>query len=114
MKHAAREFESPLIPGLIAVTLGSIGMLLCFLPILGAPISAVGLLLSLAATVVALVGGRTSLRWSVAGLSVCVAAFVLNCGIAFAPQLLVPSSAVQPSWQTVPDHPYTSPPARPN
>ena len=33
MKEAVAEVEIPYVPGLIAVTLGSIGMLLCFLPI---------------------------------------------------------------------------------
>ena len=81
---------------------------------LAPPLTAIGLLVSLAASVAALVGGGTSLRWSVAGLSVCVTALTLNLGLAFSPLFLVPGSAVQQSWQPVTDSPFSPPPARPD
>jgi hypothetical protein len=113
MSDFARDTEIPFGPGLIAVTLGSIGTLLFFLPILGAPLSAAGLAVSIAAMLLAVFRGGTSLRWALAGFCVCASALALNLGLAFAPLWLVPGSAVQPSWQPLPDRPYASPPARP-
>ena len=106
------EPETPFSAGLTAAVLGSIGMLLFFLPILGVPLSAIGLLLAIGG-IIAARRGSPGLRWSVGGLLVCAVALTANLGMAFGPIDLVPSYPVAPSWQPVPDRPYVPPPALP-
>jgi hypothetical protein len=99
--------------GLVSTVLGSIGMLLFFLPILGTPLSAIGLVAALAGVTGAWADREISLRWSVAGLLICGAALTANLGMAFGPIDLVPRYPVAPMWQPVPDRPYVPPPALP-
>jgi hypothetical protein len=71
--------------GMTSTVLGTIGLILFFLPILGIPISAFGLLAGLLGVPVTILGGGTSLRWSLAGLLLSSAALVVNLAIVYTP-----------------------------
>ena len=107
------DADSSFSPGLTSTVLGSVGMLLFFLPILGAPISGVGLILGAGGVLWAYFWQRGQSRWSVAGLIVCLVALTTNLAVAFGPIGLVPSYPVAQLWQPVPDRPYVPPPALP-
>jgi hypothetical protein len=100
-------------PGVASAVLGSVGLLLFFLPVLGIPLAGVGLILGLIALLTALFGARSSLRWSVFGLAISVLALVANLAITYAPV----NSSVQDIhgrlWQPPPNRSYVSPPADP-
>jgi hypothetical protein len=100
--------------GMISIVLGTIGLLLFFLPILGLPLGAAGLLLGLVGVVAACLGSRSEMRWPLVGIVVCSAAISIALAIAFAPLGYEPSRAVPRLWQTPPDSPYVPPPMRPN
>jgi len=105
--------ERPQGLGLTATTLGSVGMLLFFLPILGAPLSGIGFICGIVGVGAALAGNSTSLRWAAAGLCVSSVALAINVVLAYTPLFLVPNYPVRPAWQTAADRPYVPPPARP-
>jgi hypothetical protein len=86
-----------------------IGFLLFFLPILGAPISVVGLFAGLAGCLVAGATTRGSMRWSVGGVVLCLFALGLNVAVAYAPRYGPPPTG--PPTVSVPDRPYVPPPA---
>lgn len=96
--------------GITSFVLGMIGFTLFFLPILGAPISAIGLVFGIIgcfaeATV------RGSLRWAVAGVFLSALALGTNVAIAYSPE----GYEHPPAGQTpalVPDRPYVPPPAQ--
>lgn len=100
--------------GMISLALGSVGMLLFFLPILGMPLSLFGLLFGIAGVIMAAVGGRSSLRWSILGIALCLLAGVMNVAIAYAPAGYAPQRTVPRLWLTPPDRPYVPPPAPPH
>ena len=97
--------------GVASVVLGVISTMLFFLPILGAPIGAVGLILAIVGCVIGAVSSRASLRWSSVGVAVSSLAVAINLAIAHAPagfQHTPPSPPTEP----VPGVPYAPPPAR--
>jgi hypothetical protein len=98
--------------GMASLVLGVIALLLSFLPVLGLPISACGLLCGLLGFAAALVSPGTSLRWSVGGLAVGVLALSVNLALAYAPTGYLPDPHVPKTWQPVPDRPSVPPPAR--
>lgn len=71
--------------GMTSLVLGTIGLLLFFLPILGIPISAFGLLFGLIGLGATLFGGGAMLRWSVAGMGLSFLALAINIAIAYTP-----------------------------
>ncbi len=99
--------------GLTSVILGSVGVLLFFMPVLGIPLGAVGLAFGIVGLLMAILGGWTGLRWSVAGVVVCGLALGIGIAIALAPAGLLRSANGPPVEQSVPDRPYVPPPARP-
>jgi hypothetical protein len=99
--------------GIASLVLGTVGLLLFLLPVLGIPLGAVGLLLGLVGLVVAILGGPSSLRWSVAGIAMCLLALAAETAIVLAPAGYVPGRAEPRSWQAVAEPHYVSPPARP-
>ncbi len=103
----------PIDLGPLAVVLGFIGLLLFFLPILGIPISAFGLLCGLVGSVIARAPGGVRLRWSLLGCAVAGLALAINVAITYAPAGYTPAPGVTPPWQGVPDRPYVPPPAPP-
>jgi hypothetical protein len=94
-----------------SVVLGIIALMVGFLPVLGIPISAFGLLFGLIGLVAAFFPSGATLRWSVGGVAVCSLALALNVAIAFAPGGYQPNPEVPKSWQPVPDRPSYPPPA---
>jgi hypothetical protein len=105
------ELEPPRLAfGLTSFVLGMIGFLLFFLPILGAPISVVGLFAGLAGCLVAGATTRGSMRWSVGGVVLCLFALGINVAVAYAPRYSSPPPTGPPTV-AVPDPPYVSPPA---
>lgn len=102
-----RESNPPIAWGLTAFVLGIVGLMLFFLPILGAPISAIGALAGIAGCF----RSRDNLRWAVAGVVVATLAFAIDMAIAYAPAGYLPSPGGPPN-ESVPDRPYVPPPSR--
>jgi hypothetical protein len=98
-----------------SLVIGTIGLMLFFLPVLGIPISAFGLLFGLLGLLAALfgsrVGGAARLRWTLAGIAVSCLGLAVNIAIAYAPAGYLPSRDVPQLWQTAPDRPSVPPPA---
>lgn len=92
--------------------LGAVGLLLFFMPVLGIPLAGIGLLLGFSALLIALIGGPSSLRWSVLATALCVLALGADLLIAFAPADLTPSQPAGWRWQPPPSH-SAPPPADP-
>ncbi len=99
--------------GLLSLVLGAIGLLLFFLPILGLPISAFGLLFGLVGCVWTMGTGSLDLRWSLLGSAVSAMALGVIVAIAYAPAGYQSSPQTHPLWQPVPDRPVVSPPSQP-
>lgn len=104
------QTQPPLAFGVASFVLGMLGMMLFFLPILGAPISVIGLAAGIVGSVLAGAAARGSLRWSVAGVVVSLLALGTNVAIAYAPRGY-PNPPTGPPNISVPDKPFTAPPA---
>lgn len=102
---------APLAFGVASFVLAMIGFMLFFLPILGAPISVVGLSAGIVGCLVAGATARGSLRWSVAGVVLSCLALGLNVAIAYAPRGY-PQPPTEPPNRSVPDRPYVPPPSQ--
>ncbi len=113
MTKSPQTADPPLGMGLTSVILGAVGVLLFFLPILSIPLGGVGLVFGLSSLVLALVGGWTSLRWSIAGVVTSGLALAVGIAIAQAPAGYLPTGTVPLNTQPVPERPYVPPPARP-
>ncbi len=112
MRHLFAS-KNPLIGlGMTSLVLGTVGLLLFFLPVLGIPLSAIGLLCGVLRLFQPAESG-TTLRWGVGGVAVSCLALAVNVGVAFAPAGYLPGRKVPRPWQAVPDRPYVPPPARP-
>ena len=105
--------DPPVGMGLTSVILGSVGTLLFFLPVLGVPLGIVGLTFGVTGFVIALLGGRTSLRWSVVGIIVSGLAVGIGAAIALAPAPYLPSPPTTSVEESAPIRAYVAPPARP-
>jgi hypothetical protein len=105
---------APVGMGLAAVILGSVGLLLSFLPILGIPLSGIGLVFGAVGLAIALGSGRRGLRWPIGGLALSALGLAASLAIGRAPEGYLPSRAVPSQMQSEEsDRPYVSPPARP-
>jgi hypothetical protein len=108
MVHA----DSPLLAlGMASLVLGLIGMLLFFLPILGIPISACGVICGVLGFIVALFTGGQSLRWSVGGFTVSALALGVNLLLNYTPEGFIPGPVTTRPWQEPRDRPFVAPPA---
>jgi hypothetical protein len=117
--HAAAP---PLAWGTVSVVLGSIALMLFFLPILSIHIAVWGLLAGGIGLIRAIIGVRKSRatplsrneqRWAIIGCTVCATVIVLGFIIAYAPLGETPGrSPPSPFWEP-PGRPYVPPPARP-
>jgi hypothetical protein len=97
--------------GMTSLVIGLIGMLLFFLPILGGPISAIGLGFGVIGFVGALFSKTTSLRWSLGGILACSVALVVNLAIDWAPTENLPQRIEPALWRQPAARPYVPPPA---
>ena|SRR5579864_2332316 len=113
MSMLTNETESPYQMGMASMVVGTIGLLLFFMPILGIPISAFGLLFGLLGIAVALVWAGQRVRWIALGCVVSAMALAINLLIADAPVGYLAAPTVPPLWQRAPDRPYVAPPAPP-
>jgi len=106
----SQEIEPPRLAfGVASFVLGMIGFMLFLLPILGAPISVVGLASGIAGCLVAGATARGSLRWSVAGVVLSCLALGINVAVAYAPRYA--TTPTGPPSESVPDTPYVAPPS---
>jgi hypothetical protein len=103
--------QPPLAFGVASFVLGMVGFMLFFLPILGAPVSVLGLAAGVVGCFVAGATVRGSLRWSVAGVVLSCLALGINVAIAYAPRGF-PEPPTGPANRSVPDRPYVPPPAK--
>ncbi|MGA2257841.1 MAG: hypothetical protein ABSG53_24525 [Thermoguttaceae bacterium] len=105
--------DPPVGMGLTSVILGSMAALLFFLPVLGIPLGAMGLVFGIVGLLLALLGGWTSLRWSVVGILVSGLTLGIGIAIALAPAGLLPNPKGPSVRENAPAQPYVPPPARP-
>jgi hypothetical protein len=101
--------HAPPAVGLTSFVLGMIGMILFFLPILGAPISGLGAVAGIVGCFLAGGTNRAHLRWAVAGVVLSFLALSVNLGLAWSPSGYQSSPSGPPN-EPVPDTPYVSPP----
>jgi hypothetical protein len=80
--------------GITSVTLGLLGLLFSFLPILGIPISAVGILAGLLGTLFSQTWSARGLRLSLGGIALSAVALALNIAIAVSPVWLFHSPGI--------------------
>lgn len=114
MPSLVRTLVPPVALGMTALVLATIGLLLFWLPVLGAPISACALVVGLTGTLAALAGWEVSLRWAVAGSAAAALALVINVAIAQAPAGYWPGQQTRPPmWREPQDRPAVPPPAPP-
>jgi hypothetical protein len=112
MSHFAETYRPLTGLGMTSLVLGTIGLMLFFLPILGIPISVLGLFFGLVGVGGALFRPGVSLRWGLGGIGMSALALALNIGIVFAPAGYIPTGGQQPPpWRAVPDRPHVPPPA---
>ena len=116
MSSLPEVHNPPIGLGMSSLVMGTIGLMLFFLPVLGIPISAFGLLFGLLGLLAALFGGRIGgaarLRWTLAGIVVSCMGLAVNVALAYAPAGYLPGRDVPQLWQLPPDKPFVSPPAR--
>jgi hypothetical protein len=107
--------QDPLVGlGMASLVVGTIGLLVFFMPILGIPLSAIALLLGILGFFGALPGWHVlSLRWSLAGVAMSALALGINVAVSYAPEGYLPDRKSEELWQPAPDRPYIPPPAPP-
>ena len=114
MTTTSPSCQRPVGLGLLSAVLGSVGLVLFFLPVLSIPLGAAGLACGIVGFLVAVFSCWSSPRWSVAGIVVSATAFGIGIMIWLAPihySQEPPPANVRPM---VPDYrPYVPPPARP-
>jgi len=97
--------------GLAAVVLGTIGLLLAPLPILGIPLCGAAGMLGMADVVRAMYGRNASLRLAVGGTFLALVATGFNVALYTAPSIYRERPDVEPNLHSVPARPHASPPA---
>lgn len=110
------RFFDPTIPllgmGLVSLVLGTVGLLLFFLPILSLPIAAFGLAFGMIGLCAALLG-KGNLRWCVGGIALSCLAIGIDLAIMLAASAFyLPQPGEQKLWQSNPEKHFVSPPAR--
>jgi hypothetical protein len=106
----------PIALGMSSLVIGTIGLMMFFLPVLGIPLSSFGLLFGILGLLAAILQGKAGrgvfLRWTLAGIAVSCLALAVNVAITYAPAGYLPGRAVPQSWQSPPDRPYVPPPSQ--
>lgn len=97
--------------GLAALVLGTIGLLLFFLPILGIPLGLCGTLVGIAGVIAAGMHRPAELRWAIGGLVVSLIALFAGWVLYHAPLGEEPRDAAPREWQVPAERPYIPPPA---
>lgn len=97
--------------GMVSLVLGTIGLLLFFLPILSLPIAAFGLLFGIIGVFTAIFGPG-NLRWSLGGFVLSSMALGVGLAIMLAPAGYLPSRSVPKIWNPIPKKNFVPPPAK--
>ncbi len=113
MLKSPRKSIPPVGLGPTSVVLGTIGLLLFFLPVLGVPIAVCGLTLATVGAISTLWRPNESLRWILAGFFCSLASLGVGLAINYAPVGEEPRPDVPPLWQQSPVAPFVPPPANP-
>jgi ABC-type uncharacterized transport system permease subunit len=95
-----------------ALVLGHIALALFFMPILGGPLAAAGLLAGALGVVLALASRDANMRYSIAGVAVCVLALGVNLALQNAPSAGSTGQLGSELVQPAPGRPAPVPPAR--
>jgi hypothetical protein len=100
--------------GMTSVVLGMIALLVFFMPVLGIPISSLGLLFGIVGLMGAIFGWGATLRGSLSGIAICSLALLIHVALAYAPAPgYIPRRDVPPPWEPPPGRPSVPPPAVP-
>jgi len=91
--------------GLTSLILGSVGLLLFFMPVLGIPLGVAGLAFGATGLVLATLGW-SSLRWAVAGIVISVIALGIGVAIVSAPSGSLPNLKRPPVEHNIPNRPH--------
>jgi len=111
MSRSRTDFAPSIEFGIASACLGSIGLMLFFLPILSIPIAICGFIAGVAGVIRGQYGGTLGLRWSLIGCVFCAAVVAIGFVVAYAPIGELPSRAV-PSQNWAPSgRPFIPPPA---
>jgi len=110
--HASHDV--PLGLSLAALLLGSVALLLSFLPILSVPFGGIGLLLGALGLVVSLLERRRGLLWPIGGVVLPALGLAVGLALGNAPEGYMPNLAGAARFEPEPSpQPFVSPPARP-
>ena len=96
--------------GMTSLVLGTVALMLSIFPVLGVPLSGVGLLCGIVAAFSALRHGGVELRWTLAGIGMSMASLTVNIAIVYANPGYVPGREAPYPGQETPDRPYVPPP----
>ncbi len=110
MNQPAPSNDPPLGVAATSVVLGTVAVLLFFLPILSIPLGGCGVLFALAGIAWSRRGDKRSLRWSVAGLLVAGAAVCVGIAIDKAPADRPRTPSIPLHLQHTHTQPYVSAP----
>jgi hypothetical protein len=99
--------------GLASTVLGAIGLMLFVLPILGAPISACGLLVGLTGVMASVARRNMDVRLCVSGMALCSLALTIDMAVAYAPSGFIGPQMAPPMGPDLPERSYFPSPARP-
>jgi hypothetical protein len=98
---------------MLSLVLGTTALIFFFMPILGIPTSALGLLFGVVGVCASLATRGVRLRWSMLGCAMCTLALSINLLVNYAPGRHLPPPRIPRMWQSVPDRPAIPPPAKP-
>lgn len=112
LKELDRFRLPPVGLGLCSVVMGMVGLAFFIVPILGMPISAVGIAAGLAGIIAAWCRQPVSLRLAVAGLLLSTASFLMIWSIDLAASGYFAPSSSRPKLEPIPRRPFIPPPAK--
>jgi hypothetical protein len=113
MRTLFTRYRVPPALGMTSLVLGHVALILAFLPILGVPLAAFGLVFGIVGLIVGWFSSTTSLRWGLAGLAACCIALGVTLALYYAPAGYLPGRLITQPWQPIPDRPFVPPPAPP-
>ncbi len=113
MSNLLVRFRVPSGLAMTSLVLGHISLILAFLPILGIPLAAAGVVFGVLGLLACLFSRMASARWSLAGLVVSTIALGMGIGLYLAPYGDWTPQPRPERWQPIPHRVYVPPPASP-